>query len=228
MHRHLWTKRCHSLRKLFARLGTQPVRPLRQRFARRFKQPRNLFILHLVCLEQRRQLRFPQNLIRVRIPNSAEPLGIGQRSLQSMIFGVQDFRKLFQRRIQNFQPTSVELGQSRLPARQIQRRPLLRSRLRPKQTPILKIKRGQMLLRKFLSLRSPMQPPRNHQMQNQPNLSLLCAAAFCGASCRAGFLKPAVFVISTFPQPNANPLPHPAQLHNFLPRRARHRRLHAP
>ena len=86
MHRHLRTKRSHLLRKSFSRLRPQPRNPLRQSRARSLKQPRHILILHLLRQSSRRHLRSPQNLIRISIPNPAEPSRIGQRPLQSVIF----------------------------------------------------------------------------------------------------------------------------------------------
>src|SRR5579859_5852387 len=108
-----------------------------------------------------------ENLIRICVADSAEQPRIGERALQSVVFGGQGGAELIERGREDVNASGVEPGQPSLSHHQMKRGPLSATGLGERECAGIKMEGRQRALSigSFLLL-APMQPAGNHQMED--------------------------------------------------------------
>jgi len=147
--------------------------PLAKDSLHRFVQPGDLLVGHFLRQLCRRHPSAVQDLVGIGIPDAREQARVGQRALGRMVFPRQRFAEPGEVHSEHLDPPAVELRESRFACNQVERRPLLRRGLGKHERAVGKVERRECSaaadLRPALS---PVQPARNHQVQDQEQISL--------------------------------------------------------
>src|SRR5438105_3384063 len=104
-----------------------------------------------------------KDLVGVRVANATEQMRIGQCALERTILGGERRAKLFERRIQRFDAARIERADSVKAVDELNRRALLRARLREDQRAAREFEGGQDQFRaesQFAAALAPAEPPR--------------------------------------------------------------------
>src|SRR5205807_6914741 len=99
---HLVAKRRDLLRELALRLCAQTLHPLAQRRSRGIVEPHDLLVRQPQRQSHRTELRAVEDLIRIRVADSAEQAWIGERAFERAIGRAQRGAELRERRLQRF------------------------------------------------------------------------------------------------------------------------------
>jgi hypothetical protein len=113
-----------------------------------------------------------QDLIRIGVADTAHETRIGQGALQRMVLGGERGAESIHIRTENVDAAGIDRAQTLFAAQHVQRRPPLRSRFGKRKCAVRKIERRQVLTPcKFDLRRTPVQPPRDHQVKHQPDIA---------------------------------------------------------
>src|SRR5262249_35972651 len=176
---HSFTKRRHFFRETVTGVRTQLLRPMRQDLSRRIVEPLNFVRLQPLRQRDRRKLCVVEDLVGVCVADPAKRPWIGEGTLQRVIFLGQYRRKFFRRRGEYVNSTGIEFRERSFARDQVYRCALLRSRLGQRQRPGPRLSRRdiawtEIKCREYAptvwlhALRLPMQPARNHEVENEP------------------------------------------------------------
>ena len=182
----------HLFREAVAGLAAQALGPVVQRLraSRRTAVAISAWSSSL-RQRQRRQAGGVQDLVGVGVADAVEQLRIGEGALERVILARQrGARTRRGRRSSTSRPPGSCCGERRLAAHEVQRRALLRAGLGKRQRAVGKAKRGQADLAGQLGAgRLPVQPARDHQVQDQEEARrrstrrCACRAAAARAPC---------------------------------------------
>jgi hypothetical protein len=158
------------LRETILRLGGQAGNPIVKRALGGCKEPLPFLRLQLCRLREGRELCGMEDLIGIGVADAAEEAGIGEGALERVIFRRQRRPKSREIGLENVDSTGVQRAQTVLAADDVQRRAPLRARFGERERPFREIECRQILTAADLrATRPPVQPSRDHQVQNKPN-----------------------------------------------------------
>src|SRR6266446_2404257 len=114
-----------------------------------------------------------QNLVGIRIPDSAEYMRVSQRALQRMVLLAQRRSKGQQIDFERFDSSGAERTQPLLAVSDVKRGAMLRAGLGELQRAVVELEGGERFFSSLLIFRRfPVKPPCDHQMQHQPDFAL--------------------------------------------------------
>ena len=123
---------------------------------------------------QRRELRRVQDLVRIRIADSAEQPGIRQRPFQGVVLHPQPRRERRRTARERVDASGIEIVQAVEAAHERQRRAPPGARLRQDQRAGRELERRKSLARDARPLRRPAEPPRDHQVKHREDVIVEC------------------------------------------------------
>ena len=119
------------------------------------------------------RLRPVEDLVRIRIADTAEQAWVGERPFEGVVPATKCRAEGVQIRLEDFEPAGIVGLQGRCPFDQVERRPLLRAGLGQDQGTAIEIEgREVALTRDARAGVLPMEAPRDHEMEYQPHVVL--------------------------------------------------------
>ncbi len=110
-------------------------------------------------------------IVGERVADPAEHAGVGEDALEGVVLARERRPEGRQVDREHLEPARVLLGERGLSPHRIEGRPLLRARLREEQGPRREVEGGQAhLSRNLRPARAPVEPPRDHQVEDQEQL----------------------------------------------------------
>src|SRR5581483_3275244 len=139
----------------------------------RLEEPRDFFIVELLRHRDRRQACAMEYFVGIGVAYSAQEPGIGERSLERVIFAAQRACERGYIALERFDASRVEFSERRLAFDHVKRGAALSARFGQEQRAVVEAEGGQgvapLRLRPALL---PMKTPRDHQVQHEPQSSL--------------------------------------------------------
>ena len=173
MNRHAFAKRRDLLREPRARLRRQAPDPQFQRAASRSEEAVPFVVRQPAGQSQWREPGGVENLVRVRVPDSADDAGIRQRPLQSPVFTDQRRAEAGQIGRENIDASRVHGEQAGLARHHVERCPPLAAGLCERERSRREIESRQILAPPEGRVgRPPMQAAGDHQVQHQPEVAI--------------------------------------------------------
>jgi hypothetical protein len=173
VHGHGRPERRDAFGKLLARLLAQPGDPLAQYRPRGLVEPSHLVVGERLTQLHRGQARAVQDLVGVRVANPAEDARVGQHALEGVVLGREGGPERRRVRVEHLEPAGVVSAERRLAAHHVERGPLLGAGLGHDQRARREIEcRQPDPARRLCARRLPVQPPGDHQMDDDKQLLL--------------------------------------------------------
>jgi len=172
VHRHRGAERGYLFGEGIGGLGADAIGPFEERRARRVVEPRDFRIAQLLRHRDWRELRAMQDLVGVRIADSAEDVRIGERALERVIGRAQRRRERLEGRLERLDTSRAERRQPSFACDYVERGAMLRAGLGEPQPSAIELEhREQISPARFGRRRIPVQPAGNHEMQHQPQIA---------------------------------------------------------
>src|SRR5215470_5176525 len=126
----------------------------------------------LLSKRKRRKSCLKQNFVGVGVADAAEKTWVGEGALQGVICGQQNGGELHRVGLENLNATGIQLAKSGLARNHMERGAFLGASFGPEKRSNGKVKRREATWRRdFHAAGPPVEPARNHQMQNEPEVA---------------------------------------------------------